>query len=167
VGLLRFRPETGRPLSELAEVLLRGLHTLTRGERELIAAYVSSLNECHFCASSHRAFAAAQLPDGMSLFEQVEADPGRAPISDKLRELLKIAAKVQCSGRKVTATDIALARAAGASDIEVHDKVLIAAAFSMYNRYVDGMAAIAPDDPSLYARQAKRIVADGYMSALV
>lgn len=166
VGLLHFRPETGRPLSELAEVLLRGPHTLTRGERELIAAYVSSLNKCHFCASSHGAFAAAQLSDGMSLVEQVEADPGQAPISSKLRELLKIAAKVQRSGGEVAEGDIASARAVGASDIEIHDTVLIAAAFCMFNRYVDGLATIAPDDPAVYAQQAKQIVANGYMSAL-
>ena len=59
-GLIRFRPETGRPLSELAEVLLRGPGPLTRGERELIAAYVSGLNDCQYCSSSHSACAAAQ-----------------------------------------------------------------------------------------------------------
>ena len=57
-GLLQYRPETGRPLSELAEVLLRGPSTLTRGERELIGAYVSALNDCRYCSSSHAAWAA-------------------------------------------------------------------------------------------------------------
>ena len=102
----------------------------------------------------------------MSLVEQVEADPGQAPISPKLRELLIVAAKVQRGGGEVTPGDIASARAAGASDIEIHDTVLITAAFCMYNRYVDGLATIAPDDPSVYARQAEQIVANGYMSAL-
>jgi AhpD family alkylhydroperoxidase len=73
-GLFRYRPETGRLLSELAEALLRGPGTLTRGERELIAAYVSALNDCRFCASSHSACAAAQLPGGMALVEQIRAD---------------------------------------------------------------------------------------------
>ena len=166
VGLLRFRPETGRPLSELAEVLLRGQHTLARGERELIAAYVSRLNKCRFCALSHRALAAAQLPEGRSLLEQVECNLDQAQISDKLRELLKIAAKVQSNGGEVTAADVASARAAGASEMEVHDAVLISAAFCMYNRYVDGLAAIAPDDPALYVQQANTIIATGYLSAL-
>ena len=81
-GLLLFRPETGRALSELAEVLLRGPSTLARGERELIAAYVSALNDCRYCASSHSACAAAQLPGGMELVEQVRADAGeRAHLS--------------------------------------------------------------------------------------
>ena len=73
-GLLLYRPETGQPLSELAEVLLRGPGTLTRGERELIAAYVSGLNDCQYCSGSHSACAAAQLPGGMAV---VRAGPGR------------------------------------------------------------------------------------------
>ena len=166
IGLLRLRPETGRPLSELAEVLLRGPNSLTRGERELIAAYVSSLNECKFCARSHAAFAAAQLPEGMALVEEVEANLDQAPISGKMRALLRIAAEVQRSGKEVTAEAVASARAAGASDLEIHDTVLIAAAFCMYNRYVDGLATIAPEDPALYAQQADRIVANGYLSVL-
>jgi len=163
IGLLRFRPETGRPLSELAEVLLRGPHSLPPGERELIAAYVSALNRCQFCARSHAASAAAQLPGGASTVEQVQTDPDQAAISDKMKELLKIAAKVQRSGTEVNAADVASARAADASDVEIHDAVLIAAAFCMYNRYVDGLATIAPDDEAMYAQNAERIVAIGYL----
>ena len=73
-GPMEFRPETAGPLRELAEVLLRGPHPLTPGERELIAAYVSGLNECRFCCASHSAFAAAQLPAGMALVDQVRGD---------------------------------------------------------------------------------------------
>jgi uncharacterized peroxidase-related enzyme len=147
-GLLRYRPETARPLSELCEVLLRGPSTLTRGERELIAAYVSALNDCRYCASSHSSCAAAQLPGGMAVVEQVRADPGRAPVPAKLKALLAIAAA---------------ARAAGATDVEIHDTVLIAAAFCMFNRYVDGLATTAPDDPAAYAAGAQRLVTHGYL----
>ena len=150
-GLFRFRPETARPLNELVEVLLRQENSLTRGERELIAAYVSGLNECRFCASSHAAFAAAQLPEGMALVDQVRADLAAAPISAKLRALLGIAAAVQQGGRQVCEGDVAAARTAGATDVEIHDTVLIAAAFCMFNRYVDGLATFAPDDPGAYA----------------
>ena len=162
-GLLRYRPETGRPLSELAEVLLRGPGTLTPGERELIAAYVSALNDCRYCSSSHSASAAAQLPGGMALVEQVRADAGSAPVSAKLKALLAIAAAVQQSGLKVTAEQIAESRAAGATDLEIHDTVLIAAAFCMYNRYVDGLATIAPEDPARYAAGAQRLIKEGYL----
>ena len=162
-GLLRYRPETGRPLSELAEVLLRGPGTLTRGERELIAAYVSALNDCQYCLSSHSACAAAQLPDGMALVEQVRADASSAPVPAKLKTLLAIAAAVQQSGLNVTAEQIADARAAGATDLEIHDTVLIAAVFCMFNRYVDGLATIAPDDPAVYAAGAKRLMEKGYL----
>ena len=112
-GLLRYRPQTACPLSELTEVLLRGPSTLTRGERELIAAYVSALNDCRYCASSHAACAAAQLPGGMTLVEQVCADPSTAPVPAKLKALLRIAAAVRESGRAVTAEQVAEARAAG------------------------------------------------------
>ena len=162
-GLLRFRPETGRPLSELAEVLLRGPSSLARGERELIAAYVSSLNECRYCTSSHSASAAAQLPGGMGVVEQVRADAATAPVSAKLRTLLAIAASVQRSGHDVTEAQVAAARAEGATDLEIHDTVLIAAAFCMMNRYVDGLATTAPDDPALYTAGAERLISQGYL----
>jgi uncharacterized peroxidase-related enzyme len=162
-GPMKFRPETGNPLNELAEVLLRKQpHPLTPGERELIAAYVSGLNECTFCCSSHSAFAAAQLPTGMSLVDQVRANLDEAPVSEKLRALLRIAGSVQESGRKVTADQVAAARAEGATDLEIHDTVLIAAAFCMYNRYVDGLATFAPTDPASYEASAQRIVEHGY-----
>jgi uncharacterized peroxidase-related enzyme len=163
-GLLRFHPETGRPLSELAEALLRGPGTLTRGERELIAAHVSALNDCHYCSSTHSACAAAQLPGGMALVEQVRADADSAPVPAKLKALLAIAAAVSHSGHNVTAQGVAQAREAGAADLEIHDTVLIAAAFCMFNRYVDGLATTAPDDPAVYAAGAQRLVIDGYLT---
>ena len=161
-GLLRYRPQTARPLGELTELLLRGPSTLARGERELIAAYVSALNDCRYCSSSHSACAAAQLPGGMAVVEQVRADPGTAPVPAKLKALLTIAAAVQQSGRAVTAEHVARARAGGATDLEIHDTVLIAATFCMFNRYVDGLATIAPDDPAVYAAGAQRLVTHGY-----
>jgi uncharacterized peroxidase-related enzyme len=162
-GPMEFRPETAKPLSELAEVLLRAPHSMTAGERELIAAYVSGLNECRFCCSSHSAFAAAQLDAGMTLVDQVRADLDTAPVSDKLRALLRIAGAVQQDGRKVTAAMVETAHAAGATDLEIHDTVLIAAAFCMYNRYVDGLGTLAPDNPDRYADAARRIVEHGYL----
>jgi uncharacterized peroxidase-related enzyme len=167
VGLFHFRPETAGPLNALADVLLCGDSTLSRGERELIAAYVSTLNSCRFCASSHAAFAAAQLPEGMALVDQVRADPEKAPISAKLRALLDIAAAVQQGGLTVTDQLVTAARAEGATDVELHDTVLIAAAFCMYNRYVDGLATITPEDPAVFDRVAKDIVAHGYTGNFV
>ena len=161
-GLLRYRPETARPIGELTNVLLRGPSTLTRGERELIAAYVSGLNDCRYCSASHSACAAAQLPEGMALVDQVRADAGHAPVSAKLKALLAIAAAVQHSGLSVTAGLVADARAAEATDLEIHDTVLIAAAFCMVNRYVDGLATIAPEDPAVYAAGAQRLISQGY-----
>jgi uncharacterized peroxidase-related enzyme len=159
---MMFRPETAGPLNQLAEVLLRGDNSLSRGERELIAAYVSNLNECTFCQRSHSAFAGLQLEGGMELVEQVKRDPETAPIGDKLRALLRIAAKVQADGRTVSEADVEAARAQGATDTELHDTVLIAAAFCMYNRYVDGLATWAPTEPDAYDEAARRVVEHGY-----
>jgi uncharacterized peroxidase-related enzyme len=163
-GPLQFRPETAKPLNELAEVLLRGPHSLTPGERELIAAYVSGLNECRFCCESHSAFAAAQLDGGMHLVDQVRTNADAAPITAKLRALLRIAEAVREDGRKVTVELVGAARDEGATDVEIHDTVLIAAAFCMYNRYVDGLGTLAPDNPALYGQIARHIVETGYQS---
>jgi len=162
VGLFRYRPETAGPLTALAETLLRDPNTLSRGERELIAAYVSNLNQCDFCASSHAAFAAAQLPEGMDTVSSVCSDLQRAPVSAKMRALLRLAGKVSQGGKAVTVADVEAARDAGASDVEIHDSVLIAAVFCMFNRYVDGLATTAPDDPAVYAISAEVIVTHGY-----
>jgi uncharacterized peroxidase-related enzyme len=161
-ALLAFRPSTAKPLMELAEVLLRSDNSLTRGERELIAAYVSNLNEYRFCDASHSAFAAKQLDGGADLVGAVKHDPATAPVTPKLRALLAIAAKVVPGGRSMSETDVAGARDAGATDEEIHDAVLIAAAFCMFNRYVDGLGTSAPDEPGAYAAVAELIVQDGY-----
>jgi uncharacterized peroxidase-related enzyme len=161
-GLLAYRPETAVPLGELAEVLLRGDNTLTRGERELIATYVSRRNQCEYCSSAHAATAAAQLPGGADQVNQTLADAGSAPVSGKLRALLEIAGLVQLDGRMVTEEAVAKARAEGATDLEIHDTVLIAATFCMYNRYVDGLGTSTPADPAHYAVAAEQLVRYGY-----
>jgi uncharacterized peroxidase-related enzyme len=166
VSLLMYRPDTARPLSELAEIVLRGDSTLSRGERELIAARVSTRNACGFCASSHAAFAALQLPEGMELVAQVRADPDAAALTPKMRALLRIADAVQTSGRDVSAEHVKAAHEAGATDREIHDTVLIAAMFCMYNRYVDGLATLTPEDPADYEAGAERIVKEGYVAGL-
>lgn len=163
IGLMTFRPQTAGPLNQLAEVLLRGEHSLTAGERELIAAYVSGLNECEFCRDSHSAFAAAQLEPGMSLVLDVRTNPELAAISPKLKALLKIAGAVREDGRKVTTELVDAARAEGATDVEIHDTVLIAAAFCMFNRYVDGLGTLAAQHPDAYTQSAQRIVEVGYV----
>ena len=163
-SLLAYRRETAKPLMDLAEELLRGESPLTRGERELIAAYVSEHNDCEFCAASHGACAAVLLPEGTPLVDQVRKDPDQAPISAKLRALLAIAGAVADGGWAVKDEHIAAARAAGAEDRDIHDTVLVAAAFCMYNRYVDGLATLTPHDPAAYAMMAERLVSQGYQA---
>jgi uncharacterized peroxidase-related enzyme len=165
-GLVAFRPETGRSLYELAEALLVNESPLSRGERETIAAYVSRLNGCNFCMDSHAAAARHLLGDAHAMVDAVLTDPANAPVSAKLKALLPIAAKVQHGGRIVTDEDVAAARAEGATDRDIHDTVLIAASFSMFNRYVDGLATLVPADPSAYVEMGKRMAENGYAARL-
>jgi len=158
-----FRPETAKPMRELAEALLRGPNTLTSGERESIAAFVSSRNDCRFCHASHRAAAAHHHGGSYAVVDAVTADPQSAPVPRKLKALLTIAGKVQHSGKDVTAADIERARAEGATDREIHDTVLIAAAFCMYNRYVDGLATLTPADAAAYDPMGHRMAREGYI----
>jgi len=164
-GPMAFRPETAKPLNELVEVLLRHPNSLTAGERELIATYVSSQNNCHYCQSIHGAIAAAHLDGDEQVVQHVKQDFHAAPVSAKLKTLLNIAGKVQQDGKQVTPQDVQAARDEGATDLEIHDTVLIAAAFCMYNRYVDGLATIQPQDPDLYRQRGKMVSRDGYVAA--
>lgn len=162
IGLLNYRPETAGPLLDLAETLLRGPSSLTSGEREIIAASVSYWNDCHFCHTSHAAAAAAHLKSGLNIIDDIKAGLPDTPVSDKLRSLLHIAHQVQRNGKNVTENDVEKARAEGATDIEIHDTVLIAAAFCMFNRYVDGLGTWAPGPNEAYAEMGERMAHVGY-----
>jgi uncharacterized peroxidase-related enzyme len=161
---MAYSPKTAKPLNELAEVLLRSNEGLLRAERELIGMYVSYLNDCFYCHNSHGAIACIYLNNDNNLVEQVRKDYHNAEISDKLKALLNIAGKVQQSGKAVTKNDVEQAKQSGATDKEIHDTVLIAAAFCMFNRYVDGLETTAPSDMSSYPLRAKQIVETGYGS---
>ena len=163
-SLMAFRPETAKPLNELAKVLLRDTTGLSRAERELIATYVSYLNDCFYCHNSHGEIACYYLAGDRDLVNQVRENYSAAPISDKLKALLQIAGKVQQSGKAVTPDDIDNARDHGATDKDIHDTVLIAAAFCMFNRYVDGLASNTPIDLSTYPLRAKQVAENGYGS---
>ena len=161
--MMRF-PETAGPLNALADALLRGPSSLTPAERELVAAYVSRRNECVFCSNAHAAVARHHFGAERALVDQVLVDVESAPVSPKLRALLRIAAKVQKDGRLVEQADVEAARVEGADDKAIHDTILIAAAFCMFNRYVDGLASWAPADPAAYDEMGRRMAEQGYTS---
>jgi uncharacterized peroxidase-related enzyme len=162
-GLMMYRPETAQPINQLVNLLLQGPSSLTKGEREMIATRVSTLNECKYCSSIHGAVARAHLGADAPLVAQVAHDPDSAPVSSKLKALLRIAAQVQQDGCGVTTAYVAEARAEGATDLEIHDTVLIAAVFCMCNRYVDGLATWAPDDIEIYDRSGAFRAQHGYL----
>lgn len=162
-SLVLFRPETGKHLYALTQVLLRDDSPLSQAERELIATHVSQRNNCMFCMSSHAAAARCLYGTAAAVVDDVMRDVQQSAVSDKLKALLHIAGKVQISGKAVLPADIEAARLQGASDREIHDTVLIAAAFCMYNRYVDGLASLTPADPGDYVEMGKRMAEKGYV----
>lgn len=165
MGLLQYSPKTAKPLNELAEVLLVSDNSLTRGERELIASSVSHWNDCHFCHTSHGAVAAALMEQPVSLISDIKNGLRETTISSRLRALLDIAKQVQQGGKHVTAAHIESAKAEGATDKEIHDTVLIAAAFCMFNRYVDGLATWAPEPDEAFMPIGQMLAEKGYAAA--
>ncbi len=161
-GPLAFRPETAEPMRLFTQALMRGPSSLTVAERELIAAYVSRLNECSVCYNPHASPARHLFGHEGAMADVAIENLDEAPITEKLRALLRIAAKVQRDARSVTQADVDAARAFGADDIAIHDTVLVAAAFSMFNRYVDGLGTEAPTDREAYDATAARRAAQGY-----
>jgi uncharacterized peroxidase-related enzyme len=163
-GLMAYRPETAKPLNELAEILLRDdNNTLTRGEREMIGAYVSYLNDCFFCQNVHGALAGYYMQCDIQHIEAIKKDFASTAVSNKMKALLSIAASVQKSGKHVIPEQIENAKNVGATDKEIHDAVLIAAAFCMFNRYVDGLGTWAPQDIQFYVNRAPTRAAEGYI----
>lgn len=163
LGPMRFSPHTAGPMNLLANALMQADEGLSRGERELIATYVSSQNDCFFCQTIHGAIASAYLEDeDWSFVKSVKTNYAETDLSDKMKALLSIAGSVQRGGKFVTEEQIARARKHGADDRDIHDTVLIAAAFCMFNRYVDGLATTAPTDPDVYRARALNVMANGY-----
>ena len=161
-GLLDYRQDTALPIRQLTQILLRGQSTLSEGERELIAAVVSASNECQFCTAAHTAIADLYLGD-TAIAEKAKKNIEQAPVSMKMKALLTIASAVQKNGKLVTPEMVAAAKDNGATDSELHDTVLIAALFSLYNRYVDGLASVTPADPAFYNRLGNILLEKGYL----
>jgi uncharacterized peroxidase-related enzyme len=165
-GPMVFSPESTKPLCDLVQVLLTGPHSLTPAEREMIATYVSSQNDCSYCQSCHGSTAAQHLGGtdaDYELIASIKQNYEATKISSKMKALLAIAGKVQKGGKHVTGDDVARARQEGATDKEIHDTVLIAAAFCMFNRYVDGLATWQPRDPEVYREIGKQTAQLGYV----
>lgn len=161
-SLMAFRPETAEPMGKLANLMLRTNEGLSMAEREMIAAYVSYLNDCFYCHQSHGTIAVCYLNGDEDLVEQVKKDYQQADISDKMKALLSIAGSVQKGGKYVTSEQIEHAKNLGATDKEIHDTVLIASAFCMFNRYVDGLNTWAPQDRNVYVERAAMRAEEGY-----
>jgi uncharacterized peroxidase-related enzyme len=166
---IRLTPGLGIHLRGLADELLVNDFpgaTISRAEREMLATGVSAGNNCYFCMDSHAAHAAAVLErtgevEALPLVDQITRGSVDG-LSEKMRALLHIAETVRRQALDLTGDDISAARAAGASDADVQLAVLIAAAFSMYNRMVDGFRAATPPSTDAYRERAAQIAEHGY-----
>jgi uncharacterized peroxidase-related enzyme len=164
-------------LSSGLEVHLRGLAdellakdvpgaTLSRAERELLATAVSATNDCFYCMDSHAAFAGELLhrdrAEGVDALVDGIKLGGSDGLGAKMVALLGIARTVQRNPRSLTRDDVAAALDAGATDADTQLAVLIASAFCMYNRMVDGLRAKTPASVEAYRARAVQIADHGY-----
>ncbi|MDR6845211.1 peroxidase-related enzyme [Flavobacterium granuli] len=161
-SLLAFRPEIAQPLTTLMQILMRNNVGLSMGERELIAAFVSSLNDCYICGSIHAEVAQCLLNADITLIQKVKDDYQKAPISNKMKTLLTLAKSVQEGGKNVTEEQVAIAKNSGSTDMEIHDTVLIASLFCMFNRYVDGLGLESNDTMETFRERGIKIAQQGY-----
>jgi uncharacterized peroxidase-related enzyme len=169
LAAIRLTPGLGVHLRGLADELLVNDFpgaTLVRAEREMLATAVSAANDCFYCMDSHGAFASALIEstgasDLAPLVDVVKVGSSEG-FDDKMRALLHISRTVRREARDLTADDVEAAHAAGATDADVQLAVLIAAAFSMYNRMVEGFRARTPPTPEVYRDRASEIAAHGY-----
>jgi uncharacterized peroxidase-related enzyme len=165
-GPMVFSPETTKPLCDLVQALLTGPHTLTPAEREMIATYVSSQNDCYYCQHCHGSTAAQHLggkPADYEFISEIKRNFEVSNLSSKMKALLNIAGRVQKGGKQVTTADVERARQEGGTDKEIHDTALIAAAFCMFNRYVDGLAMWQPSNPQVYREIGQETSRLGYV----
>ncbi len=166
---MRLTPGLGLHMRGLADELLVNDYpgaTIRRHEREMLATAVSAANDCFFCMDSHAAHARALLErEGvleLAPMLDVIRENSSDGLSDKMRALVHIARTVQAAPLRLTREDVEAAVAAGATDGDVQLAVLIAAAFSMYNRMVDGFRARTPASEDAYAERAAEIAERGY-----
>ena len=166
---MRLTPALGVHLRGLADAVLVNDFpgaTLQRHQREMLATAVSAANDCFFCMDSHGAFAGAllereeatDLEPVIDLLKTGSSDG----LDDKMRALLHIARTVQHAPLRLTEAEVAIAIDAGATDADVQLAVLIASAFSMYNRLVDGFRAKTPPTAEAYQARAAEIAEHGY-----
>jgi uncharacterized peroxidase-related enzyme len=162
--VFRAYPDTARPLLDYHELVMRGPSPFTVAERELIAAYVSGVNECGYCHGVHTATAEAfGIPEG--LLEALLADLDTAPVDERIRAVLRYVGKLTEAPARLTDEDAAAVLAAGWDERALHDAVIVCALFNFMNRMVNGLGIKA--DESYFALSGKRLRDVGYTGLAV
>ena len=160
--MFMYRAESAAQLDTLVKTLLHNPHpTLSPGERELIADYVSRFNTCKYCCNIHGAMAPRQPVENAGIVKQVLANPETAPVNNKMKALLKIAGEIQSGHGRLASDYIGFYRDKGITGQEIRDVILIADAFCMYNCYVAGLSTWQPDDVELYDKMEERYMREG------
>jgi len=161
-SLLDYFPPIAGPLTGLMELMMRSDQGLKKGERELIAAFVSRLNYCTSCENIHSAVACHLNGLNWEALEAIKTNFHQAPITKRLKSLLDLAEQVQQGGNKVTSALIDSLKTLGCSDQEIHDTVLISSLFCMFNRYLDGLGIVSHGTTFSLNERGKHIALHGY-----
>jgi uncharacterized peroxidase-related enzyme len=156
-------PSTSKPLLEYHQALLRGPSALTVAERELIAAYVSGLNACHYCHGVHDA-TARQFGIAEGLLSELLSGVDAAPVDDRLKPIFRYVGKLTLTPSKMTQADADAVFAAGWDDRALHDAVSVCALFNFMNRLVEGHGI--KGDADYFGLAARRLHAGGYAGLL-
>jgi uncharacterized peroxidase-related enzyme len=156
-------PEAAQPLLEYHEVLLRGESPFSPAERELIAAYISGLNNCNYCRAVHSQTAVA-LGISSNLTSKLHFDPHDRDVDARMRPVLAFVRRLTLSPGKITAADVEAIFAAGWNDRALYDATAICALFNLMNRLVNGFGIEASDAYTKMA--AQRLAQNGYARLL-
>jgi uncharacterized peroxidase-related enzyme len=162
--LFAFKHEMTQHLRRLTQAVMRGPSPLTPAFRELIAAFVSTRNECRFCSGSHVAVA-AKLYENRPLVEAVVADYRGAPLQEPEKMLLAYLEKLTLAPSTTNAQDVRQLRGAGWSDEAIYDAVTVCAMFNFYNRWVEG-SGVHDMPREGYDASGERLARQGYAGSL-
>jgi len=160
LDVIKLYPRLFEPLILYHQRLLREDSPFTVAERELLAAYVSAVNACRYCAGVHEATARRFGVDERLLAQLVD-DPATAPASERMRPVFRYVRKLTETPARMTDDDVAAVFAAGWDDRALHDAVAICALFNCMNRLVEGFGISA--SPEYFQVSAARLASeDGY-----
>lgn len=162
--LLAYKPIIAGPMLALMEGVMRSNDGLSLGERELIASYISYLNDCRHCQIIHGEIAQCLLNDDDFIMDTLRSNFKELKLNPRINAILNIVKCIHLGGKHVGASQIDAAKKIGITEMEIHDTVLISSMFCMFNRYIDGLGLESTDTELSFKQRAKQIAENGYSS---